>query len=106
MKGILKETKEGWLVWYVTTVDGKTSIKETLPLYPDSITDNLFYGKEVEFETLTVGSKDDLIGTKYAKIKIDCTWDGIFSQYPETINGSYISLKEWLKENYNSPIKK
>lgn len=113
MKGILKETKEGWVVWYVVTINETTSIKETLPLYPITPSFNLFFGKEVEFEITDEFTHPELYrgvgwgdGIKYAKLINFDLWDEIFESYPETVNGSYISLKEWLKQNYNSPIKK
>jgi hypothetical protein len=113
MKGILKETKEGWVVWYVVTIDETTFIKETLPLYPNTSYINLFFGKEVEFEITDEFTHQELYkgvgwgdGIKYAKLINLDLWNDIFESYPETINGSYISLKEWLKQNYNSPIKK
>lgn len=116
MKGILKETKEGWFVECrieERTPIGHKSWWETLPLYPDSITDNLFLGKEVEFEITDEFTHPELYrgvgwgdGIKYAKLINVDLWNDIFESYPETINGSYISLKDWLKQNYNSPIKK
>jgi len=115
MKGILKETKEGWVVWYIVAVDETTSIniKETLPLYPDTVTDNLFYGKEVEFEITDEFTHQHLYkgvgwgdGIKYAKLINIETWDEIFKKYPVFENGRYRSLKQYLSENYNVPNKK
>lgn len=113
MKGILKETKEGMVVWYVVTIDETTYIKETLPLYPNTSTINLFFGKEVEFEITDEFTHPELYrgvgwgdGIKYAKLINVDLWSDIFESYPETINGSYISLKDWLIQNYNLPTKK
>lgn len=113
MKGILKETKEGWKVWYVVMVDEADSTYETVPLYPNTPSINLFFGKEVEFEITDEFTHPELYrgvgwgdGIKYAKLINVDLWNDIFESYPETINGSYISLKDWLKKNYNSPTKK
>lgn len=54
MKGILKETKAGWFVWYQVMRDEITSGYDSIPLHPDSQTwmdgYHLYEGKEVEFE--------------------------------------------------------
>jgi hypothetical protein len=81
--------------------------------YVQIITSLKYDGQELEFEWgdywgkgLTHCFNIDF-NKKNINEDVPDKWDDIFKKYPETINGSYISLKEWLEENYNPPtIKK
>ena len=114
MKGTLKKTKAGWFVWYQKMRDEVVSGYDCLPLYPEDSLLGVFNDAQVEFEITDEFTHQELYkgvgwgdGIKYAKlIVIENTWDEIFNNYPETVNGRYISFKEWLSENYNVPTKK
>jgi DNA primase len=81
MKGILKNTKAGWFVWYQVARDVITYGYDSIPLHPDSQTwmdgYNLYEGKEVEFEVRVYPS-----GTRYAKIIDE---DDLGCSYPNCI---------------------
>ena len=81
MKGILKNTKAGWFVWYQVMRDELTSGYDSIQLHPDSQTwmdgYNLYEGKEVEFEVRVYPS-----GTRYAKTIDE---DDLGCSYPNCI---------------------
>jgi hypothetical protein len=81
MKGILKNTKAGWFVWYQVARDVITYGYDSIPLHPDSQTwmdgYNLYEGKEVEFEVRVYPS-----GTRYAKTIDE---DDLGCSYPNCI---------------------
>jgi hypothetical protein len=84
MKGRLVKKKKEWLVLYVghpvEVLEGEQSLVNYISLHPDDLQDvkdyvelnNITHGfesnMEVEFDLVTVGNKDDLIGKSYAKL--------------------------------------
>ena len=71
MKGVLKNTKAGWFVWYQVARDVITYGYDSIPLHPDSQTwmdgYNLYEGKEVEFELVMDKPEHRYSETPYAK---------------------------------------
>jgi hypothetical protein len=71
MKGVLKNTKAGWFVWYQVMRDEITSGYDSIPLHPDSQTwmdgYNLYEGKEVLFELVMDKPEHRYSETPYAK---------------------------------------
>ena len=86
MKGILKNTKAGWFVWYQVARDVITYGYDSIPLHPDSQTwmdgYNLYEGKEVEFELVMDKPEHRYSETPYAKIIDE---DDLGCSYPDCI---------------------
>lgn len=109
MKGILIKRNDTWFVQYNPygqgNIDNNLNLVITKPVLPNTITDDLFVNKEVEFRHAD---------KEYVYIiQKSLDWKEIQNMYSkaayEQINSGKHDLLcffDWLEENFNPPSKK
>ena len=116
MKGKLTKLYSGWVVTYMEYFDSKILPYRgniSIPVHPYEKVDEDAEGSEVEFEIEDFWETGLEQVYKVAKLikpeyqSDDKTWDEIFTEIEDSLHSPIpVRVKNWLKNKFETPIKK